>query len=524
MKRAFQYVRISTSDQSNWSIDGQQETNLRFAQRNDIEIIETFIDDGYSAKNFDRPGWKRLMKSIKGTGIDFVIVTKYDRLIRNVAEGLSIIEQLERRHGVKILSVMENININPHSPMFFKMRADMLVNAEFERRVISDRSKFGVWNAKRNGRYIGQAPSGYRNERDSMNKPIIVIDDEQANAVIGIYQDYLNGYTHKQIGQRARAKGFKKRGHSAINRVLTNPVYVGRILVPAYGEHPETIVTGIHDPIIDPKVWEQVQHKMNGGRSFQRRIVDEEVPLRGYVCCPDCESPLTGGKSKGRSKYYHYYKCNNCTGHNHSVTKAHNQMSQILSKMELSEDRMEALRNKCMEKFNAALKVRTVKESFLQSEIEKLTIKLDSVEERYIEGKIADETYRKWHGIYQRDLFGKKLELQTLSEGNADLLEKFSQELPKLMHLNRIFAKAKAHKKVLLLRHLFGDMLFKTKTGYRTFFVNPIFEVNGLESSLLDVKQKRDSTEIIDQNPVSTPDGMSLELFVKFLQRIEIAA
>ena len=56
----YQYIRISDKDQSNCSIDGQQRFNAMFAEKNGMTIIGTFIDDGVSAKNFDRPEWKRL--------------------------------------------------------------------------------------------------------------------------------------------------------------------------------------------------------------------------------------------------------------------------------------------------------------------------------------------------------------------------------------------------------------------------------------------------------------------------------
>lgn len=173
MKRAFAYIRISQEDQSNFSLSGQRKMNTEYAEKHGIDIIQTFVDDGYSAKNFNRPQWKQLEAALSAnkTTIDYLIVTKYDRLIRNAAEGLAFIEKLEQRWNIKLLSVMENFFIDPHSPYFFKMRADLLVTAEFERRVISDRSKFGTWSAKSQGRFIGPAPFGYLNVRDEGNKP-----------------------------------------------------------------------------------------------------------------------------------------------------------------------------------------------------------------------------------------------------------------------------------------------------------------------------------------------------------------
>jgi site-specific DNA recombinase len=55
MQKAISYIRISTEEQSNWSISGQIEVNGDYARNNNIEIVETFVDDGVSAKDYDRP-------------------------------------------------------------------------------------------------------------------------------------------------------------------------------------------------------------------------------------------------------------------------------------------------------------------------------------------------------------------------------------------------------------------------------------------------------------------------------------
>ena len=115
--------------------------NQKYAEQNQIIILEEFIDDGFSAKNFDRPSWKELYKLLSKhkKKIDFLLVAKYDRLIRNAAEGLAMLEKLEKDYEVKVISTTECYFSDPHSPAFFKFRADMFVNAKFEYRVIRDR-------------------------------------------------------------------------------------------------------------------------------------------------------------------------------------------------------------------------------------------------------------------------------------------------------------------------------------------------------------------------------------------------
>lgn len=87
MKTAYAYLRISKEDQSNYSIEGQERVIKEYAQKNNIFIKDIYTDDGYSAKDFNRPAWKKLEAVMAGNkhGVDYLIVHKYDRLIRHAA-------------------------------------------------------------------------------------------------------------------------------------------------------------------------------------------------------------------------------------------------------------------------------------------------------------------------------------------------------------------------------------------------------------------------------------------------------
>lgn len=101
MKKAIAYIRISTKDQSNFSLTGQEQYIRDFATKQGYEILALFTDDGQSAKNFDRPDWKLLQQFCKDNQhqVDALIVAKYDRFSRNLKAAtlqekkLLIIEQ-----------------------------------------------------------------------------------------------------------------------------------------------------------------------------------------------------------------------------------------------------------------------------------------------------------------------------------------------------------------------------------------------------------------------------------------------
>lgn len=81
---------------------------------------------------------------------------------------------------------------------------------------------------------------------------------------------------------------------------------------------------GKHEPLISFEVWKQVQERLDGNaHAPARKDIREDFPLRGFVCCDACGSPMTAGWSKGRNTHYPYYNCQNrrCVMRGKSVRK-----------------------------------------------------------------------------------------------------------------------------------------------------------------------------------------------------------
>ena len=107
MKKAIGYARISTKDQSTYSLKGQHDEIVSYCAKNDISLLSVFEDDGQSAKNFDRISWIQVEDYIKinHKDIDYLIVYKYDRFSRNLTESLAMIDKLEKKYKIVILSI-----------------------------------------------------------------------------------------------------------------------------------------------------------------------------------------------------------------------------------------------------------------------------------------------------------------------------------------------------------------------------------------------------------------------------------
>lgn len=513
MKVGYQYVRISQAEQSNWSISGQQKINETYAQHHGIRIEKTFIDEGRSAKNFERPEWKRLVTDLAKNRhrVDYLIISKYDRLIRNTLEGLQQLQRLEEKWGVQVLSAMESYAINPQDPMFFKLRADLLVNAEFERRVISDRSKFGTWQAKLQGRHIGQAPWGYTNARDERNKPIIIMDKNKRDVICEIFDRYLAGDTLGSITESARQKGFNVKSNSAIMRVLQNAVYAGMIRVPSYKGSAEKLIDGLHEGMIDKHTFYAVNEKIRRAEYHTKMSINPNLPLRGLILCEGCGSPLTGSKSKGKGGYYFYYRCLRCGGQNHSAIKSHKQLIEILDMLSLSKEIIDLIHEQIVEAFKKRMSNVAGKISRLNREVRTLTDRLDSLEDKYIRDAISQDTFDKWSDRLRRDLNGKEHELRKLESLDESILFRSKARLDRMKGLGSFYQGMDVIRKQDMFKAIFPAVATKTKSGYRTPMVNPIFSHNLHLFKGLDLLEIEGGIENVASTPICTPKGSIIE-------------
>lgn len=519
MKKAIGYVRISDKDQSNFSLDGQERYIRDFAAKNDYEIIASFRDEGRSAKNFDRPDWKQLQLFCKQNHhqVDALIVAKYDRFSRNLKDSLSMIEMLEEKYHIRILSAMEPIMINPASPFFFQFRTQMLMGAQVEWLIIRDRTQFGRHHALKSGRYITTAPFGYINKRDEQNKPIIVVDEVKAPVVRKMFQMLLEGAPLKEIQLEARRKGYRNAWKGAAKATLMNPTYAGMIHVPAYNDEPAHYVKGLHQGIIEESMWWQAQELLQP-KKIVRTVMNEEVPLRSVLRCGHCESLLTAGNSKGRSRYYWYYKCNQHPKLNLNADKLHGQLEQLWECLSLPEPYIDYLKGAIEKQLNLQLKEQNVLVQEKKRELASLQQKLENVEEKFINDGLDKAAYKKWNERYQHEMAVCRKYIVDYSQPLQQVWKLYEQNLPKLGNLLYVWQQADLHQKQALVRIGFNSELQYRDGIYRTAFLLPVFQPKAAlvkERGLLLYEQNIQKTA---KNYNSAPEPTSVEPLRPLLQ------
>ena len=167
------YPRVSTDDQvrEGFSLDEQEEEMLRLCKYKNYQVYKVYREEGVSAKNMNRPKFQEMIQDLKDGKINRIIVYKLDRLTRSI-QDLEVICKFIEEYHCSLDSVSEEINTDTAMGVFFIRMTTILAQLEIER--TSERTKFGLKGAAKNGHFCGKAPIGYR----KINKELVIDDLE----------------------------------------------------------------------------------------------------------------------------------------------------------------------------------------------------------------------------------------------------------------------------------------------------------------------------------------------------------
>jgi DNA invertase Pin-like site-specific DNA recombinase len=175
--RALGYVRVSTEEQAQHgvSLDAQRERIGCYAKLYDLEVIEVFVDDGWSGDSLERPGLRDALSALEDGEAEAIIVAKLDRLSRNVRELLDLIaEHFSERFT--LLSVAEQLDARTATGRF--TITILAAVAQLELETIRERTREALAYKRGRGEYTGgQVPYGWRLGEDGI---LIANDAEQA--------------------------------------------------------------------------------------------------------------------------------------------------------------------------------------------------------------------------------------------------------------------------------------------------------------------------------------------------------
>jgi site-specific DNA recombinase len=317
------YTRKSTEEgleQEFNSLDAQRESGENYIKAQVEEgwvcLRDRYDDGGYSGGNMERPALKRLLADVEAGKVDCIIVYKVDRLSRSLLDFAKMVETFDRHH-VSFVSVTQLINTS--TSMGRLMLNVLLSFAQFEREIISERTRDKIAAARRRGKWSGGMPLlGY--DVDPRGSKLIANEDEavRVRTIFELYLEYQSmittiteldrrGWVNKRwMTRKGHERGGKQFTKTSLFKLLTNVTYTGKI------RYKDEIHEGEHPAIVDRELWQRVQlllgrNGRTGGAAVRNKF---GALLKGILRCVPCGCAMSPTHStREGNKRYRYYVC-----------------------------------------------------------------------------------------------------------------------------------------------------------------------------------------------------------------------
>src|SRR6185312_3892210 len=317
------YTRKSTEeglDQEFNSLDAQRESAEAYIKSQAHEgwtpVAERYDDGGFTGGNTERPGLQRLMTDIDAGKIDCVVVYKVDRLSRSLLDFAQLMRTFEQR---KVAFVSVTQQFNTASSMGRLVLNVLLSFAQFEREIISERTRDKIAATRRKGKWAGGHPIlGYDVDPVSLKLMVNAAEADRVRVIFDLYLEHESllpvvqeldrrGWHNKKWQTRKGGeRGGKPFDRSNLYRLLKNPAYIGKV------KYKIELHAGEHAAIITPDVYEQVQVLLRRNGSTGGAIVRNQFGalLQGLLRCGPCGCAMTPTfTTRGGNRRYRYYVC-----------------------------------------------------------------------------------------------------------------------------------------------------------------------------------------------------------------------
>jgi site-specific DNA recombinase len=281
-----------------------------------------------------------------------------------------------------------------------------------------------------------------------------------------------------------------------LSKIFRNPFYCGVIVNKILeGE----VVKSKHEALISEKQFLQINGLLQLKRStYKHNPINEETPLRMFVKCAECKSPLTSYVVKRKRLYYYKCRTMGCRC-NRGAKMFNNKFWEFLKSFELSPKLKAPFRKQLEYTFNEITMNAREESTLLKSQLTTLQTRLEKVEEKYFDGDVTKEVFNKHHAklVQEIDKLNEEIEKVQINISNNGKL--FDQVVFTASNLLNTYQLGSFTEKRQLLGLIFprGVLYDKRNDAFRTEEVNLIFDLIQSFSEKWEQKKSRQSNEIL---------------------------
>lgn len=528
------YTRVSTEEQRDYgySIDGQLRELKDYCKRKKYDVVDVYNDAGFSGKNMNRPELERLLKDIKKGLIDVIVAIKVDRLTRDGYDGQWLLKECNK-YDVILDLLYEQYDINTvNGEMMYGMN---LLFAQRERKEIGSRTRRGLEEAVRQGKYPTQCPLGYIRDENGF----LTIDPVSSIVIKDIFEMYASGMSMNAIALKLEKENrFNKKNtkwrEDKILKIIANPIYKGEChwrRTTSKGKQNPVIIIPNHSPkIVSEELYdkcqEQVEKNKHGGYGNHIHI------FHSLVKCPYCNKPMSNyftiKKRASGNKEFYYVICKNpsCTGKSkiYNTEKIENCLIKLLNEITTTYKQ---------EKYSLVFNYQE-KNTELDS-INKALDKLKKDEQRlldlYLESSINIEMINKKNQMIQNEITKlenkkSKIEESYIEMENHSLKELYKiKEENKLLGINNVWNILSREDKKAIINRYIKSLEITCDEYYNIAIKNVIFQtefikygINNLTNIALECI-KESNEKLVIHKPVlesKVDDDNSISILDKY--------
>ena len=431
------YIRLSKEDESegpSQSVQNQESLLREFVQQHRLSVYDTYVDDGWSGTNFDRPAFQRMIADIEAKKVNMVITKDLSRLGRDYIMTGHYMERYFPEHRVRYISLLDGIDTGVDSTANDITPFRAIMNDMYAKD-ISKKIKSVKRDKQRKGQFIGGKPVyGYKMHPTEKNK--IVIDEEVAPVVQRIFALALSGMSCRNIAALLNQEGVPTPATYAnlpvarpgpytglwsserISDMLQNETYIGNMVQgrsvkisykskKCLKQDPANwvVVEGTHEPLVDGDTFQKVRMLVNSRKHTRSRTYD--FLLKGLIFCHECGYPLAvlnRKNAKGEDvlyfvcrTYQRFTKAGVCTCHSikeKTVTDAVIAKVREVCQVYLNPDDLLPAAQEAVENARKQSSLETELQA-LQSKIDSLTANLDRMYTDRLSGLLPEADFQR---------------------------------------------------------------------------------------------------------------------------------